>query len=310
MTTHHDFILNELKPVHGDALQENVPLREHCTYKIGGPADFLLELRSTEGLARALEHFHARHIPVMALGWGSNVLFPDEGFKGLVIKVRRDDIVFDGEKVHAGAGAMLPRLAHAAAEQGLTGLEFSGGIPGTVGGAVIMNAGLKDASIGDVVTTVKGIDLSGTAFEIDREHIGFKYRASSLRNTRKLITDVELKLNHGYKGSILKRMSEYAAQRKAFQPLEYPSAGSVFKNPPEKPAWQLIDEAGCRGLQIGKAQVSEKHCNFIVNLGGAAYDDVARIIDTVVDRVMDSSGVMLELEILDLGKHPQRRKES
>jgi UDP-N-acetylmuramate dehydrogenase len=298
-----------LQKFFGASLHRDISLKEHCTFRIGGPAEFFVTLTATDSLPEALEFCHEQHLPVMVTGWGSNILFPDEGFHGLVIKVMLKALRIDDNRIVTQAGTMLPKLANTAADSGLGGLEFVSGIPGTAGGAVIMNAGFRDAAMGDVIKQVDGCELTGRKFSFDREHLDFRYRTSSLRNTRKLVTEIVLELRREEPAAIRELMRDYSEQRKNSQPLEYASAGSVFKNPAEIPAWKLIEQAGCKGLRIGNAQVSEKHGNFIVNLGGASYRDVSRLIDEVTERVYDTSGTMLELEILDLGAHPQRKKE-
>ena len=302
-------VLEQLGLFFGDSLVLNEPLRKHCTYRIGGPAEVFVSLRSTDNLADALQFCHEEKVPVTVLGGGSNILFPDEGLEGIVIKVALDTISFANDRLTVQAGIALPRLARILVDSGLSGLEFASGIPGTLGGAVIMNAGYGENFIGQMVESVSGFALTGRMFEIDRENLDFRYRTSSLRNTRKLITQVTLKFERDEPRAIKDRMIEFREKRKAAQPLEYPSAGSIFKNPPETPAWKLVDEAGCRGLRVGDAQVSGKHANFIINLGEAKYSDVREIIDTVLERVYNKSGTMLELELLDLGASAQRKRE-
>ncbi len=287
-----------------------MPLSEHCTFRIGGPAEYFVLLSSTKNLPQTLEFCYEENIPVTVIGSGSNVLFPDEGLHGLVIKIALREFSFHDETMTVQAGMPLPKLAKIIAERGLSGLEFSSGIPGTIGGAVIINAGFKEWCMGDIVRKVSGYQLTGGKFSIDHEQLNFKYRSSSLRNMKKLITETVLKLRWDDTQKIRKRMADFNDERKSAQPLEYPSAGSIFKNPPDKPAWKLIEDAGCKGLRIGNAQVSEKHGNFIINLGDAAYSDVRNIIDTVIERVYDTSGIMLDLELLDMGKSPQRKKEA
>ncbi len=301
--------LETLKGFFGSQLSQNVPLNRHCTFRIGGPAAYFVTLSSTAGLPQALEFCHEEKIPVTVLGWGSNILFPDEGLEGLVIKVTLDEIAFYEETAAVQAGVTLARLAKASAERGFGGLEFASGIPGTIGGAVMTNAGFDEECIGDIVEEVSGYDITGRRFRIDGRDIDSTYRSSSVRDTGKLLTDVRLRLSRDDPERIRKRMAGYDEKRREAQPLEYPSAGSVFKNPPGKRAWKLIEDAGCKGLRVGNAQVSEKHGNFIINLGGATYGDVREIIDAVIDRVRDTSGIVLELEILDMGISYRRNKE-
>jgi UDP-N-acetylmuramate dehydrogenase len=301
--------LETLKGFFGSQLSQNVPLNRHCTFRIGGPAEYFVTLSSTAGLPQALEFCHEEDIPVTILGWGSNVLLPDQGLEGVVVKVVLDEITFCEEMAAVQAGVTLGTLARAAAQRGLTGLEFASGIPGTIGGAVMINAGLGEECIGDMVESVSGYDITGRGFSIDGRDIDFGYRSSSLCGTAAVVTDVTLTLARDDPERIRERMAAYGEKRREAQPLEYPSAGSVFRNPPGERAWKLIEDAGCRGFRVGNAQVSEKHSNFIVNLGGATYEDVSEIIEAVIDRVRDTSGITLELEIVDMGTSQKRKKE-
>ena len=309
MSPFSDRHLKSLRDFFGQSLSTNEPLSAHCTYRIGGPAEYFISLSSEEKLSQGLEYCHEEHIPVMVLGRGSNILFPDEGLHGVVVQTVANEVVFQNDNAIVQAGTPLPKLARSAAEHSLSGLEFASGIPGTAGGAVIMNAGFKGQCMGDIVDKVSGYELIGRKFSIDKEQLEFRYRSSSLRNARKLLTQVVLRLSPGGPEEIKKRMADFNKERRNNQPIEYPSAGSVFKNPPERPAWKLIEEAGCKGLRVGNAQVSEKHGNYIINLGNATYNDVKKLIEIVVERVCNTSGIMLDLEILDIGTGPQRRKE-
>jgi UDP-N-acetylmuramate dehydrogenase len=293
-------ILKSLKSFFKEGVRAGEPLKKHCTFRIGGPAEFFAAVNSITNLPHALAFCIERNVPVTVIGWGSNILFPDEGIGGLVIKFVADNMRFDDEMVNVQAGALLPALAGTAATNGLSGLEFACGIPGTVGGAIVMNAGVKYECIGNLVEKISGFDIDGTKFMLGREQLIFGYRSSNLENGRRFITDVLLKLKRDDPAKIRKKMADFTEKRKETQPLEFPSAGSIFKNPADKVAWELIDKAGCRGLRVGDAQVSEKHTNFIVNLGNATYLDVKTLIEKVRSRVEKAFGVALELEIIDM----------
>jgi UDP-N-acetylmuramate dehydrogenase len=298
-------ILKSLKGFFGEALRCDEPLKKHSTFRIGGFGEFFATVNSAVNLPHALAFCVEEKIPVTVIGWGSNILFPDDGIGGLVVKFVADNIRFDDEMVNAQAGALLPALAGTAAANGLSGLEFACGIPGTIGGAIVMNAGVKYESIGDLVEKVSGFEMDGTKASRSREQLSFGYRSSNLEDGRLFITDVLLKLKRDDPAKIRKKMADFTDKRKATQPLEYPSVGSIFKNPPDTPAWELIEKAGCRGLRIGDAQVSGKHSNFIINLGAATYRDVKSLIEIISERVEKTSGIALELEVIDMAARAQ-----
>lgn len=300
MNFHDDKKFKQLKSLLGESLRSDEMLKKHCTFRIGGPAEYFAAIKTANNLPQALAFCKETNIPVTVIGWGSNILFPDEGIKGLVIKYSADNIRFDDEIVNVQAGALLPALAGTAATNSLTGLEFACGIPGTIGGSIVMNAGVKFECIGNLVEKISGYDFIGNKFSLSKKQLSFSYRSSNLGNSQRFITDVVLKLKHDDLPKIRKKMAEFTEKRKATQPLEFPSAGSIFKNPPEKPAWELIEQAGCRGLRIGDAQVSEKHANFIINLGNATAHDVKALIGEVASRVEKACGIKLHLEVIDM----------
>lgn len=300
MSFHDDRRFKQLKSFLGESLRTNEMLKKHCTFRIGGPAEYFAAIKSTINLPHVLIFCKEAGIPVTVIGWGSNILFPDEGIAGLVIKYSADGIRFDDEIINVQAGALLPALAGTVATNCLTGLEFACGIPGTVGGAIVMNAGVKYESIGALVEKISGFNLEGSKFSLNKGQISFGYRSSNILHGERFITDAVLKLKHDDPSKIRKKMTDFSEKRKTTQPLEFPSAGSIFKNPEGMPAWQLIEQAGCRGLRIGDAQVSEKHANFIINLGNATARDVKSLIEEVRNRVEKISGIKLQLEVIDM----------
>lgn len=254
-------------------------------------------------LRRSLEFAGEKGLPARVIGRGSNILIQDQGIRGVVILLagnyRRKTLLKSGEKfngIEAGAGVVLSGLAAFALKHGLTGMECLAGIPGTFGGALLMNAGAGGQEIASLVESVRVMDMEGRTRNLFKEEIKFGYRYSSLRDMG-IILGAKLKLAVGEAGEILKKMKEHLRWRKNAQPLELPSAGSVFKNPPGDYAGRLIESAGLKGARIGGAEISRKHANFIVNAGGARASDILELIDMARNRVMEKFGINLELEI-------------
>ncbi len=274
------------------------PLAEHTTFRVGGPADCLITVESEQQLAKLQRYLQLVDIPFFVLGNGSNTLARDAGYEGIVLQVgkRMSGIRVDGDRVFAQAGALLSQVAGAALEHGLSGLEFASGIPGTVGGAVVMNAGAYGGEMSQVVTEVTVLNREGEILILDNSTMEFSYRHSAIRNLPFIVTSVSFQLQHGDPAAIRDRMEELAAKRREKQPLEYPSAGSTFKRPEGHFAGELIMKAGLKGFQIGGARVSDKHCGFIVNVGGATAADILRVAEEVRERVKERFGVELELE--------------
>lgn len=276
---------------------EREPLWKWTTLRAGGPADRLVFPESPEELAALMER------RPFILGGGSNLLVADAGIRGDVVCLAkgfaRVEIVERRggmARVYAGAGARLARLAAACYRAGLTGMEFAHGIPGLVGGALIMNAGTGEGEMKDVVELVTVMERGGAQRGIAADECGFAYRGSALA-ARGVVTGAFLRLREGERETIRQKMRRLQRARMAAQPLDLPSAGSVFKNPPGESAWRLIAQAGLRGARVGGAQVSEKHANFIVNTGGATAKDVVALMETIERRVEETSGVTLEREI-------------
>ncbi|GAV25748.1 UDP-N-acetylenolpyruvoylglucosamine reductase [Carboxydothermus islandicus] len=283
---------------------ENEPLAQHTTWKIGGPADFLIEPQSIKELSLVIRFLTENAVNFRVIGNGSNILVLDKGFRGVIIKTKKINKVEinAGGQVFAEAGVMLPVLAARALKFGLSGLEELSAIPGSVGGAVRQNAGAHGKEIKDVVKRVWTINEKGELEEFSNNECGFKYRSSRFKEEEQWIVKAEFSLNPGDKKEILKKIREFREKRLASQPLEFPNAGSVFKNPEGIPAWKLIKEAGAQGLKKGGAMVSEKHANFIVNTGGASAADVIYLINKIQELVWKKFSVKLLLEVEVLGE--------
>ncbi|AGB41703.1 UDP-N-acetylenolpyruvoylglucosamine reductase [Halobacteroides halobius DSM 5150] len=277
----------------------NEPLKNHTSFKIGGMAEALIIPQNKEDLRRLITYLSELELPYWIIGNGTNLLVSDQGLKGVVIKLSKlNKIEINKPTVKAQAGVKLPLLAKKVAKKGLSGLEFGVGLPATVGGAVVMNAGVKEEEIGKLITKVE--TLSSTGKLKTYSNLDFKYRKSIFQDKDEIVLGVELELNPKKPQLIKSRMKEHLAKRKAKQPLSLPNAGCVFKNPPSDSAGRLIDEAGCKGLTVGGAQVSDKHANFIVNIGEATAEDVLSLMGQVEKSVYKKFGVKLnrELEIL------------
>lgn len=282
-------------------LQE--PMQKHTTFRIGGPADCFVQIENKEQLIRLQGYLKQLEMPFFILGNGSNLLVSDKGYQGIVLQIgqKMSKIEVDGNVITAQAGAAMSQVARAALDHGLTGLEFASGIPGTIGGGVVMNAGAYDGELSGVVTQVNVVNSEGECMELENDSMEFGYRTSIIRNNSFTVTEVILKLEEGDREQIRAKMEDLAARRREKQPLEYPSAGSTFKRPRGNFAGKLIMDAGLRGFQIGGAKVSEKHCGFIVNTGNATAEDVRDVISEVRKQVKERFHVDLEPEILFLG---------
>ena len=279
------------------------PMSKHTTFRIGGPADLFLEPENAEQLLGARKILQEAGIPCFLLGNGSNLLVSDEGYRGAILKVgpNMSTIRVEGNRLIAGAGALMSQVAKAAWEHGLTGLEFASGIPGTIGGGIAMNAGAYGGELCQVAYRVQVVTPEGELQELDNEAMEFGYRASIVKRLGLIVTEVELELQPGDKDEIKSIMDDLAARRREKQPLEYPSAGSTFKRPEGYFAGELIMKAGLRGFQIGGARVSDKHCGFVVNMGDATAADVRAVINQVESRVRASFQLDLEPEVIFLG---------
>lgn len=277
------------------------PMRRHTTFAIGGPADLFIQPKTRRELAGALSVLRERGIPFLLLGNGSNMLVADAGIRGAVVCTTELDEVRigeDGYTLTAEAGALLGRVARRAQRAGLTGAEFAGGIPGSVGGAVFMNAGAYDGQMAGVVEQTEYLDEAGETHTLTGEEHGFAYRGSVFRaHPDWTVVRSILRLQPGDPAAILDKMNDFAQRRRDKQPLNFPSAGSTFKRPEGYFAGRLIEDAGLKGVSVGAAQVSEKHAGFLINRGGATCDDMLRLIELVQQRVREQFGVQLECEV-------------
>lgn len=290
-------LARELQP----GLQEQVltcePLSRHTTWRLGGPADLLARPRSREELDYCLAFARHKGLPLHILGNGSNILVRDGGVRGLVVQTREwCQITIQGRVIRATAGALLPRLLQVAVQHGLGGLEFAAGIPATLGGAVVMNAGTPAGCLGERVAGVEVLDPDGNRKTLARQEVTFSYRHSSLRQAG-IVVAVSLELEPGDPASIRERVAAQLRCRRDRQPLEWPNAGSVFKNPPGHYAGQLIEAVGAKGWRVGGAEVASKHANFIINRGQGTAADVLALITRVQEAVASQLGINLELEI-------------
>ena len=283
----------------GVPMQAAEPLAKHTSFRIGGPAEVLLCPRSEAELGAALAVCRAEGISPRILGGGTNILAPDGGVPGVVISTRGlDGLELTGDGlITAGAGVPLARLALFAQKNGLTGLEFAHGIPGTVGGGMYMNAGAYGGELVQVAVSARFLTWEGELLTLEGEAMGLGYRRSAFMAMSGVIVSASFRLTPGDPEVILARMRELMERRKASQPLDLPSAGSTFKRPVGGYAAALIQEAGLKGLRVGDAQVSEKHSGFVVNLGRATSADVLTLIARVRDRVKANSGIELEPEV-------------
>ena len=279
-----------------EARQEE-PLKYYTTFAIGGPAELLLLHSSAEELTDLCALLRTLGVKPLLLGNGSNVLAPDEGVRGAVIVTKRaSEVERQGDSILAGCGASLTKIAAFAAEEGLTGLEFAYGIPGTLGGALIMNAGAYGGEMKDVTARADYLDGELRLCSAAGEDLGFRYRHSRF-SPEDVVLRAELRLHPGEREAIKARCRELTEKRRSSQPLELPSAGSAFKRPASGYAAAMIDQAGLKGYSVGGAQVSEKHAGFVVNRGGATAADVKQLLEDVQRAVYERTGILLEPEI-------------
>ena len=288
------------------------PMRRHTSFRIGGPADVLVLPGSVADLRRAVRLARRLEAPLTITGNGSNLLVRDGGLRGIVVKLGEafDRITVQGTGMMAQSGALLAAVSRTAGDHSLTGLEFAIGIPGTLGGAVIMNAGAYGGEMKDVVTRVTALDQTGELHELGPAELQFGYRRSALQSLDWIVAEVEMKLQPGDTAVIEAKMADLTRQRESKQPLSFPSAGSVFKRPPGKYVGPMVEELGLKGYRIGDAQVSEKHAGFIINRGQATARDVLALIQYVRDQVQAAYGIWLETEVRIIGEDEPQRVEA
>ena len=280
------------------------PMKNHTSFKIGGPADFVVMPQTKKSLCDTVKTLREQGIPMTVIGNGSNLLVSDKGIRGVVVKIAggMGGVEVEKNTITAQSGVLLSRLASVACSSGLTGLEFAAGIPGTIGGAIVMNAGAYDHEIKEAVASTTYIDENGNLGTLKgiREH-KFAYRASIFQSENWIILESVFRLKTGNIDEIRAEMDSIARKRKRKQPLEFPSAGSAFKRPVGGFAAKLIDDAGLKGAKIGGAMVSDKHSGFIINIGGATASDVCELLKRIEDEVFSQFGIMLEPEVKMIG---------
>ncbi|MCD8220079.1 MAG: UDP-N-acetylmuramate dehydrogenase [Ruminococcus sp.] len=295
--------LQKLYETLGCRAQMAEPLRNHTTFRIGGSCAAFVHINCVEALRQVLQYCRVQEIPYTVMGNGSNILAADEGYSGVVLHLGRDfsAVTVDGTRLHCQAGATLSRIGKLALEESLTGMECLAGIPGTVGGALYMNAGAYGGEMANVTVSAHCMLPDGTVMELEKEQMALGYRSSVFRGNRWLIMDVTLQLQPGRYGVIQEEMDTLMARRRAKQPLELPSAGSTFQRPVGSYASFLIDQCGLKGASAGDAQVSTKHAGFVVNTGKATCHDVLELCDFVKQTVQEKTGYQLQLEPVILG---------
>lgn len=300
----NDQFLTELENIMaGSGIFMEEPMKKHTTFRVGGPADVLVQPEET-ALAAILALCRQYHVPYSFIGNGSNLLAGDKGIRGVVIEMTdpMGNIEVQGTRITAQAGAMLSKIANTAASNGLGGMEFAAGIPGSVGGAVVMNAGAYGGEMKDIIERVYVLDENGAQLELDRDALDLGYRHSCIPDKKYIVTKVVLELVPRDEAEIRSKMKELNEKRAEKQPLQYPSAGSTFKRPEGYFAGKLIMDAGLRGYQVGGAQVSEKHCGFVINKGDATAADICQLMRDVSDKVQAQFGVVLEPEVKMIGE--------
>ncbi len=301
-------MLNKLINILGDEnVFENEPMSMHTTFRIGGPARYFAIVNSEEDLIKTIKLVREENQEYFVLGNGSNILVSDKGFDGVVLQLSGefDTIHLSGNNIIAGSGLLLSQVAKMALDNSLAGLEFASGIPGTIGGAIVMNAGAYGSEMKDVVKAVRILWLEPdepTIETLTLDDLKLSYRHSILKERKGIVLDVKLTLKPGSKEEIKSIMDDLAAKRREKQPLEYPSAGSTFKRPEGYFAAKLIEDAGLKGYKVGTAMVSDKHAGFVVNTGGAKATEVKQVMEHVVHTVNQSTGITLEPEVILLGE--------
>ncbi len=287
-----------------DAVLTEEPMKLHTTFRIGGPADCFVMPGSPAEVMAVLAALKNANVPFFIMGNGSNLLVSDEGYRGCVIQIgsRMSEILVEGDILKCGAGALLSQIAAAARAESLAGFEFASGIPGTLGGACVMNAGAYGGEMKDVLVSVTVLDREGSVQKYTVDELDLGYRTSRLLREECIVLSAEIRLEKGNPEEILAKTEDFRQRRTDKQPIEMPSAGSTFKRPEGYFAGKLIEDAGLRGFGIGGAQVSEKHCGFVVNTGEATAADVHALITEIQSRVYEMAGVDLETEVRFLGE--------
>jgi UDP-N-acetylmuramate dehydrogenase len=280
------------------------PMKNHTSFKIGGPADVMIIPKSEEELISAVKLCRENDIEMYIMGNGSNLLVRDGGMRGVVIKINEglNIIEVEGNTIYSQAGSLITAVSRTAMAKSLTGFEFANGIPGSIGGAVTMNAGAYGGEMKDVIKSVRVLDGNNNIVEYTNEEMNFRYRGSKVVDENLIVLSIEIELKPGDYEEIKAIMKDLTEKRTSKQPLELPSAGSTFKRPTGYYAGKLIDDAGLRGLRYGGAQVSEKHCGFVVNIDNATCKEVLQLISVVQKTVRDKFGIELDTEIKIIGE--------
>ncbi len=280
------------------------PMKKHITFRVGGNADYFVTPNTVEEVKNVIALCKQEEMPYYILGNGSNLLVSDQGYRGVIIQIYKEmsKIEVAGDLIKAQAGALLSKIGSLALEQGLTGFEFASGIPGTLGGAVVMNAGAYGGEIKDIIEEATVLTPEGELLKLKKDELELGYRTSIIAKRDYIVLEAVIRLEAGDKEAIKQRMDELRFQRTSKQPLEYPSAGSTFKRPEGYFAGKLIQDAGLRGFQVGGAQVSEKHCGFVINKDNATAADVMELMRQVSAIVKEKFGVELEPEVKRLGE--------
>ena len=298
-------VVKEIKALlPGTEVLENEPMKKHTTFRVGGEADVYISINSISQLCDLMEYLRSHTIPFFVKGNGSNLLVSDKGYPGVVIELGNEfsGVTVENNQIKAMAGTLLSKLSKTACDAGLSGLEFASGIPGTVGGAMVMNAGAYDGEMKQVVQEVMLLSPDNTIITLSGHDMEFGYRTSILKREPYIVLEVIFTLEKKDKKDITDKMADFATRRKEKQPLEYPSAGSTFKRPEGNFAGKLIMDSGLKGYRVGDAQVSEKHCGFVINRGNATASDIYSLMMEVQRKVQEQSGVLLEPEVIVLGE--------
>lgn len=293
-------VYNDLVSMNIGKVIENEPMYKHTTYKVGGPAKIFVKANDIDSLIQTLNYCRDHDIKHMVIGNGSDLLFSDKEYDGIIISMKSfDDVKMNGSTIVAQAGVSMIALAYSSAKAGLSGFEFMGGIPGDMGGGIYMNAGAYKYCMADVFVSARVLDDDLNVITLSKEDMEFSYRHSVLqKHPNWIILDATFEMTAKDPGEIRKVLDKRKERRMSTQPWNFACAGSVFRNPEEKPAWRYIDEAGLRGYEIGGAQVSPKHSNFIVNNGYASAKDILDLIRLVEKTVYEKFGVMLHKEVI------------
>lgn len=300
-----EFIYKQLLNIlEEESVKTDEPMKKHISFKVGGPADFLVKPKTEEELAKVIKFAKEENIPYLVIGNGSNLLVKDGGIRGIVIELSDNfnDFEIEGNIIKAQSGALLSILGRNALRNSLTGIEFAAGIPGTLGGALAMNAGAYGGEMKDVVKSVRLMDTDGNIVEFTNEQMEFEYRRSILSRTDYIVLSAVMELKEGNADEIKEVMADYSNKRTTKQPLNFPSAGSTFKRPEGHFAAKLIDDCGLRGLTLRGAQVSDKHCGFVINKDGADAKAILDLMFVVKSTVNAKFGIMLEEEVKILGE--------